>query len=113
MPAPFNGHSMVEPLRRVLVCSPRTAGWNQPERLARWHDLGFRHAPDFAQAQAQHEALCRELAAAGAKLFRKHSFLNGLEIRWPAAEDADGFSSEFPLAVAAAHQNGRSSSPSH
>jgi N-dimethylarginine dimethylaminohydrolase len=68
MPAPFNGHSMVEPLCRVLVCSPRTAGWNQPERLARWHDLGFRHAPDFAQAQAQHEALCRELAAAGAEV---------------------------------------------
>ena len=55
----------------------------------------------------------RELAAAGAKLFRKHSYLNGLEIRWPAAEDADGFSSEFPLAVAASHQNGRFSSPSH
>jgi N-dimethylarginine dimethylaminohydrolase len=57
----FSGHSMVRPLQRVLVCSPRTAGWNQPERAACWRDLGFHHAPDFAQAQAQHEALCHEL----------------------------------------------------
>lgn len=62
----FNGHSMVDPLRRVLVCSPRTAGWNRPEQLARWRDLGFRHRPDFAEAQSQHDRLCRELEAAGA-----------------------------------------------
>src|SRR5712692_3213921 len=64
----FNGHSMVAPLQRVLVCSPRTAGWNQPERAARWRDLGFRHPPDFEKAQAEHEALCRELEAAGAEV---------------------------------------------
>jgi N-dimethylarginine dimethylaminohydrolase len=62
----FNGHSMVGTLERVMVCSPRTAGWNQPERIARWQKLGFRHAPDFAIAQAQHEALCRELESAAA-----------------------------------------------
>jgi N-dimethylarginine dimethylaminohydrolase len=55
-------------LQRVLVCSPRTAGWNRPEPLARWCDLGFHHAPDFATAQSQHEALCRELQTAGAEL---------------------------------------------
>jgi N-dimethylarginine dimethylaminohydrolase len=64
----FNGHSMVGPLQRVAVCSPRIAGWNQPERAARWRDLGFRHAPDFAQAQAQHDALCYEIVAAGAEV---------------------------------------------
>ena len=64
----FNGHSMVGPLRRVLVCSPIRAGWNEPERHARWRELGFHHAPDFAQSQAQHEALCRELLTAGAEL---------------------------------------------
>ena len=53
-------------LQRVLVCSPRIVGWNQPERAARWADLGFHHAPDFALAQSQHEALCRELESAGA-----------------------------------------------
>lgn len=64
----FNGHSMVGPLWRVLVCSPRSAGWNQAERAARWRDLGFLHAPDFDTAQAQHEVLCRELVAVGAEV---------------------------------------------
>jgi len=64
----FNGHSMVGSLRRVLVCSPRTAGWNRPEYAARWRDLGFHYAPDFATAQAQHDALYRELEAAGAEV---------------------------------------------
>jgi N-dimethylarginine dimethylaminohydrolase len=64
----FNGHSMVGALKRVLVCSPRTACWHQPERAARWRELGFIHAPDFETAQAQHEALCRELEACGAEV---------------------------------------------
>jgi N-dimethylarginine dimethylaminohydrolase len=59
---------MVGTLQRVLVSSPFTARWNQPEHAARWRDLGFHHAPDFAQAQTQHEALCRELEAAGAEV---------------------------------------------
>jgi N-dimethylarginine dimethylaminohydrolase len=57
---------MVGALERVMVCSPRTAGWNQPERIAQWQELGFRHAPGFATSQGQHEELCRELEAAGA-----------------------------------------------
>ena len=64
----FNGHSMVGALQRVLVCSPRTAGWNRPEQVACWRDLGFHHAPDFAIAQAQHEALCHELQTAGSEV---------------------------------------------
>jgi N-dimethylarginine dimethylaminohydrolase len=64
----FNGHSMVGKLERVLVCSPRTAGWNRREYAARWSGLGFHHPPDFEQAQAQHDALCRELEAAGAEV---------------------------------------------
>ena len=64
----FGGHSMVGLLRRVLVCSPRSAGWSQPERAARWRDLGFHHAPDFGKAQSQHEALCRELEIVGAEV---------------------------------------------
>jgi N-dimethylarginine dimethylaminohydrolase len=64
----FNGHSMVGKLERALVCSPRTAGWNRREYAARWRDLGFHHAPDFEQAQAQHDALCLELETAGAEV---------------------------------------------
>jgi N-dimethylarginine dimethylaminohydrolase len=50
------------------VCSPRTAGWNQPDRAARWRDLGFLHTPNFDEAQRQHDVLGRELAAAGAEI---------------------------------------------
>jgi N-dimethylarginine dimethylaminohydrolase len=64
----YNGHSMVGTLKRVLVCSPRTTCWHQPERAARWRELGFAHPPNFAEAQAQHEALCRELEACGAEV---------------------------------------------
>jgi N-dimethylarginine dimethylaminohydrolase len=63
-----NGHSMVGKLRRVLVCSPRSAGWNEPDRTARWRDLGFLHLPDFEKAQSQHEALVHELKSAGAEV---------------------------------------------
>ena len=59
---------MTGALERVLVCSPRTAGWNQPDRAAHWQELGFHHAPDFATARSQHEALCRELEIAGAEV---------------------------------------------
>ncbi|MGA8432629.1 MAG: arginine deiminase family protein [Candidatus Sulfotelmatobacter sp.] len=64
----FNGHSMVDTLKRVLVCSPRAVGWDQPERIARWRELGFLHEPDAEQAQAQHEALCNELVSAGVQI---------------------------------------------
>src|SRR5437868_11458810 len=59
---------MVGKLECVLVRSPRSAGWNQPERAARWRELGFHHAPDFNQAQSQHETLCRELQACGSEV---------------------------------------------
>jgi len=59
---------MVGGLERALVCSPRTAGWNQPERADLWQELGFLHAPNFEKAQAQHDTLCRELESAGVKV---------------------------------------------
>jgi N-dimethylarginine dimethylaminohydrolase len=62
----FNGHSMVAPLKRVLVCSPRAAGWDTAVQTNRWKELGFLHPPDFAAAQAQHDQLCRALESAGA-----------------------------------------------
>lgn len=69
----FNGHSMVGPLDRVLVCSPRNAGWDRLETARRWRDLGFRHAPDFEIAQAQHNALSDQLRAAGAEVIELSS----------------------------------------
>jgi N-dimethylarginine dimethylaminohydrolase len=59
---------MVGPLGRVLVCSPRTAGWNRPQYAARWRELGFHHAPNFQTAQAQHDVLCQALLSAGAEV---------------------------------------------
>ncbi len=59
---------MVGGLERVLVCSPRSAGWDQPANANRWRELGFFHPPDFPTAQTQHEALCRQLRSAGAEV---------------------------------------------
>ncbi len=59
---------MVGLLQRVLVCSPRIAGWNQPDRIAHWDGLGFHHAPAFEQAQLQHNALVSELKNASAEV---------------------------------------------
>jgi N-dimethylarginine dimethylaminohydrolase len=67
-PENFNGHSMVGALLRVLVCSPRNAGWNSQERVSRWGEIGFLHRPEFSIAQNQHQHLCRELETAGAEV---------------------------------------------
>ncbi len=85
---------MVGVLRRVLVCSPRGAGWDRAERAARWRELGFRHAPDAAKAQAEHEALCRELRAAGAEVVE---LVAGLRAGLRAESGADLAGDELPL----------------
>jgi len=64
----FNGHSMVAPLRRVMVCSPRAAGWDTPGQASQWRELGFHHRPDFGEAQSQHEALGLQLRRSGAEV---------------------------------------------
>jgi N-dimethylarginine dimethylaminohydrolase len=64
----FNGHSMTGELRRVMVCPPGNAGWDVAEKAAAWRELGFRHAPDFAAAEGQHESLCRLLSESGAEV---------------------------------------------
>jgi N-dimethylarginine dimethylaminohydrolase len=63
----FNGHSMTGDLRRVLVCPPRHAGWDRPEKAACWQELGFHRSPDFSVAQSQHDILCRLLSEAGSQ----------------------------------------------
>jgi N-dimethylarginine dimethylaminohydrolase len=64
----FNGHSMVGRLERVLVCSPRAAGWDRPSNADHWQELGFFHPPNFAIAQGQHDELCRQLESSGAEV---------------------------------------------
>src|SRR5438874_2729586 len=64
----YNGHSMVGQLQRVLVCSPRAAGWDTPGQVSCWRELGFHHAPQFALAQSQHDELCEQLRKAGAEV---------------------------------------------
>jgi N-dimethylarginine dimethylaminohydrolase len=63
----YNGHSMVAPLQRALVCSPRAAGWDIAAKADLWQELGFLHRPEFSAAQAQHDQLCRQLELAGAE----------------------------------------------
>ncbi len=60
-PATLSANSMVGSLRRVLVCWPRSAGWDTPGQSSEWQKLGFLRRPDFGMAQAQHHELCRQL----------------------------------------------------
>lgn len=64
----FGGHSMVALLRRVLLCSPQAAGWESPEQLSRWRELGYDHKPNGARAQGQFETLQQILEATGAEV---------------------------------------------
>ena len=63
---------MVGPLRRVLVCPPRSAGWDKcgagASARANWQNLGFLHTPDFTTAQSQHDQLCHQLESASAEI---------------------------------------------
>ena len=59
---------MTGELLRVMVCPPGNAGWNISGKAAAWRQLGFRHAPDFAAAQAQHAILCGLLSEGGVEV---------------------------------------------
>jgi dimethylargininase len=60
--ASFGGQTLVEPLRRVLVRSPR------PEDLVAWRAFGWLGEPDAALTARQHDALCEVLRSAGAQV---------------------------------------------
>lgn len=61
----YGGQSMTASLRRVAVCAPAAAGWQEGDR---WRELGYQHRPDFAVAPAQHAHLLRALESAGAEV---------------------------------------------
>lgn len=63
------GHSMVAPLRSVLVCPPGAAGWSRSS-AERWQRLGYSRRPDPAAAGRQHAALCAALREAGVEVLQ-------------------------------------------
>jgi N-dimethylarginine dimethylaminohydrolase len=65
----YTCHSMVGVLRKVLVCSPEAAGWNDPKRVGQSRDLGYPHPPDFTLAMAQHRELREFLRETGVDVF--------------------------------------------
>jgi N-dimethylarginine dimethylaminohydrolase len=64
----YGGQSMTGELLQVMVCPPRHAGWDRPDQVGAWRNLGFQHPPDFPVAQTQHDNLCRLLNEAGAEV---------------------------------------------
>jgi len=68
MSAQTNIQTMTANLIRVLVCSPRNAGWDRSDKAVAWSELGFHHPPHLPAAQSQHDALCQLLADAGAEV---------------------------------------------
>lgn len=59
---------MVAPLRRVVLCRPENAGWQDVPRAQSWQALSYLHAPVFTQAERQHNSLERLLTEAGAEV---------------------------------------------
>ena len=77
----------------VLIEVEESVHFRRVWRLARtesscsvWAEENGRRFLRVTYAAAQFTAF-EKLATAGAQLSRKHVFLNGLEIRWPATED--------------------------
>ena len=62
----FGGHSMSLPLRRVLLCAPKEAGWRGEG--ASWRELAYFHEPRGQAAEEQHGRVAAELEAAGAEV---------------------------------------------
>ena len=58
---------MTLPLRRVLLRAPQQAD------AAAWREYGWRAAPDYAKAAAEHEALCALLEGVGAEVVLSES----------------------------------------
>ncbi|MEZ4506079.1 MAG: arginine deiminase family protein [Thermomicrobiales bacterium] len=59
----YGGHSMWEPLRRVMVRQPGLPGSDSD-----WRDLAYFHPPDQARSEAEHAAFVDLLKASGAEV---------------------------------------------
>jgi len=61
----YGGQTMAGTLRRVLVCNPKTARWDNGFL---WRELGYLHAPAIEKASQQHLRLVQALEQAGAEV---------------------------------------------
>lgn len=62
----YGGHSMTALLKRVLVCSPETAGWADGGGM--WRELGYFHEPRIDVAAEQHARVVEALERVGAEV---------------------------------------------
>jgi N-dimethylarginine dimethylaminohydrolase len=76
----FGCHSMVAPLRRVIVKSPKAAFRDPSTIHATWQDFNFLNPPQYDVAIKEHETLVRLLREAGAEvLFLDRDDRTGLD----------------------------------
>ncbi len=64
----YGGHSMTDPLKRVMLCAPDIAGWASGIEIEIWQSLGFQCLPDFEAAVGQHRFLRQVLETAGVEV---------------------------------------------
>lgn len=68
MNAPFGGHSMVAPLRRVIVKRPTEAFRTADRIAAEWGPLGYTAPPDLMDAAIEHAEFVRLVQSTGAEV---------------------------------------------
>ena len=64
----YGCHSMVAPLRRVIVKSPQKAFQSQSSIDAQWEKLNYLSPPNYEKAIQEHENLVKLLRASGAEV---------------------------------------------
>ena len=68
----FGGHSMVAPLRRVIVKRPAEAFRTADRIAAEWRPLGYTAPPDLAQAAVEHARFVRLVQSTGTEVLYLH-----------------------------------------
>jgi N-dimethylarginine dimethylaminohydrolase len=64
----YGGHSMVSELRRILVCSPQSAGWDESEKAENWPELGYFRPPNVTVAETEHQHMTALLEKLGVEV---------------------------------------------
>jgi N-dimethylarginine dimethylaminohydrolase len=66
--SPFGGHTMVAPLRRVIVKRPAEAFQSTDRIDAQWRALGYTEPPDLSRAAIEHERFVALVTSLGAEV---------------------------------------------